>query len=294
MGSFECGDCGGEIDGWRGPTEFVAPGGSCPQCGAEPYELVGCLTLDESVGLSDNALADGINAATGRVQALLDSRSPQVNERFVAVQTFVARLVGLPTGEPLLDLMEASAVSKTIASEFRAAKTTGIAGAHWRAGWLDPGAEASADFGRPPLASVGRYNPEGDRVLYLSADGATALAEIRRGGNADGQQPYGQRFELALQGVAVCRVLPDPKGNTGALLYLSEAAPEEGAAAAAYRPTHFLRALAEAEGVAAIEYPSVRGGFQTNRNAINLVLFGEAATLAEAMAVGGPVLLTPP
>ena len=80
------------------------------------------------------------------------------------------------------------------------------------------------------------------------------------------------------------------------LLLDSEYAPEVTAEFAnarnPYRATHFLARLGRLNGVSGIEYPSVRGGIQSDSNAVNLVLMDEAVGEAGAMTDGLPFLVS--
>jgi hypothetical protein len=74
--------------------------------------------------------------------------------------------------------------------------------------------------------------------------------------------------------------------------YVPEATAEFANTQNPYRATHFLAYLGKLNGVSGIEYPSVRGGIQSDPNAVNLVLLDEAVGEAEAMTDGLPFLFS--
>ena len=69
----------------------------------------------------------------------------------------------------------------------------------------------------------------------------------------------------------------------------SECLPEECEFARnPYRATQFLAFLCRLRGIRAVEYPSVRGGYKENPEAVNVAVLGAAANAAGRMVKGDP------
>ena len=154
---------------------------------------------------------------------------------------------------------------------------------------------ASSEFWAPPKGEqkARRYNEHGERVLYLCRDIETVAAECQE--VAERPKLLIQKFVLIFPEDKVVTLKLDLEKTSPFLHYVlldSEYVPEETAEFPnvnnPYRATHFLTHLAKLTGVSALEYPSVRGNIQSNPNAINLVLMGDAVAEAEAMTEGKP------
>jgi RES domain-containing protein len=187
-------------------------------------------------------------------------------------------------------------IARLIREQIEAAASTGITGTFYRGRLFAPELTQprSADLGLPPAdrQGVGRYNESGSRVLYLARSPTVALAELER--SACKPLLFIQEFQLSLSSGKVLRLCDDLEVRFPHLHYLlldSEYIPEENPYVPdPYRATHFIAAVCRSLGISGVEYPSIRGGYTHDRNAINLVLFDKAAEDACRMMVGEPAL----
>jgi hypothetical protein len=152
----------------------------------------------------------------------------------------------------------------------------------------------------PPVnkQKVGRYNQSGNHVLYLSRTAKTTAAECPP--IVDRPVLFIQKFALKLPDLRMVSLELDLESKHPFLHYVlldSEYVPEEPHefpnVRYPYRATHFLAHLANINNVSGIEYPSVRGDFQNNPNAINFVMLNQSVIMAESMTEGVPFIFNP-
>jgi hypothetical protein len=247
--------------------------------------------------MSAQMSAEAQSGATGRKVTAVDTTRPDLNEAFNLVQRFVSALRNVAASQDL-DIPDSHRdIAETIRAEFGAAVTRGLERNYVRARWLLPNEVCPEQFLRPSQdrVRIGRYNANGDRVLYLCRDSRTALAEITGSRPSEEHRCYVQKFAVRLPETNVVLLSPQMEKVSPALnrfLFMSETLPKDGNEAFVYRPTHLLRHWAETFGVAAVEYPSVRAGFPNAENAANLVVFGPTAQLVEEMMVGDPEIVS--
>lgn len=290
--SFTCSACGAEAPGRIGSKEFRAVPGPCRACGKEAG-ITGHVTFSETVGVSATMSAVARNATTSRSTPAVDTERPEVNDSFNEVQRFVDMLIGLSDSDEIVTVGLASPVGAKVQAELAARVDVGLRGEYFRGRWLRRDEVLPESFRRPPSEKVkepGRYNRGGDPVLYLARDVPTVLDEIGRV-HAEERSLFVQRFVLDLPELRLVRLSPDvelPGSVLNQVMFFAERVPDNPSAAGVYRPTLFLRALAEELRVQALEFPSVRGGFPANANAVNLVVFGEAARMVEEQMDGEP------
>jgi RES domain len=164
---------------------------------------------------------------------------------------------------------------------------------YFRGRLLNEGEAVPSDFGPPPGRRVGRYNERGHRAWYLSRTAPTAAAEMR--GDADRRFVAIQRFNFTGDGIRVARVPNDLSERAPYLYYFMmgcENTEESGLGAAYLRPTHFLAAACRHLSIGALEYPSVRGRFPNEPNAINLVVFDRSIDGLLTDGVGAPFVVS--
>jgi hypothetical protein len=101
-----------------------------------------------------------------------------------------------------------------------------------------------------------------------------------------------QKYDLDLHSVRFIRLdttLEQTAPRLNFLLLESEYLPQESSLyPEPYRATQFLAYLCRRLDILAVEYPSVRGGFKDNPDAVNLVLLDSAVCLAATMSAGEP------
>lgn len=156
----------------------------------------------------------------------------------------------------------------------------------------DSGNPYPSDLGPPPIEKqgAGRYSEGEARVLYLSRTRQTAAVESR----CDRLKPriFVQQFDLSLPKIKVLRLdvhLEEKFPHLHYLLLDSEYLPGESPfVPSPYRATHFVAFLCRLCGISAVEYPSVKGNYKENSNAVNIVLFGNAVDDAVQMTSGTP------
>lgn len=183
--------------------------------------------------------------------------------------------------------------------EAHTAAECGIKGTYFRARSFPPGQDfpRSTEFGPPPQEKrrSGRYNEGNACILYLSRTQETAVFESER--PPERPRLFVQRFDLTLPQVRVLRLRIDLEDIAPYLHYLlldSEYIPNESLhVPAPYKATHFIAFLCRALGISGVEFPSVRGNFKNNPEAINLVLFDKCAQDACEMTVGAPIEIEP-
>jgi hypothetical protein len=147
-------------------------------------------------------------------------------------------------------------------------------------------------LGPPPLdkQTPGRYTEGYDVVLYLSKNPQTAAIESC----ASEEKPriFVQRFCLDFPDLRVLYLTASFEKTYPHLYYLllnSEYLKGEVTHLTdPYRATQFIAYLCRRCGVNAVEYPSVRGDFKRNPDAINLVVFGQFVAKATKMMNGEP------
>ena len=151
---------------------------------------------------------------------------------------------------------------------------------------------SSAVFGPAPLEkqTEGRYTEGKHSVLYLAR--TSELAALESPFDPDRPEIYVQEFEIVSRAWRVVRLDENLEGRAPTIQYLlleSEYLPEECEFVAdPYRATQFLAFLCRLRGIQAVEYPSVRGGYEENPEAVNVAVLGPAADAAGRMVKGDP------
>lgn len=174
------------------------------------------------------------------------------------------------------------------------AAQNGLCGSYFRSRRFenDSQSPSASDFGPPSLEDQrgGRYSEERARVLYLSATRQTAAVES--GYDKSKPRIFVQQFDFSLPEIKVLRLTNNLEERFPHLHYLllaSEYLPDESPfLPEPYRATKFVAFLCRMRGISAVEYPSVRGDYKDNSNAINIVLFGNAVDEATLMTSGIP------
>jgi hypothetical protein len=151
---------------------------------------------------------------------------------------------------------------------------------------------SSGDFGPAPpeKRSEGRYTEGKHSVLYLAR--TSELAALESPFDPDRPEIYVQEFEIVSRTWRVVRLDQDLEGKAPTIQYLlleSEYLAEECQFVAdPHRATQFLAFLCRLRGIQAVEYPSVRGGYKENPEAVNVAVLGAAADAAKLMVKGEP------
>jgi RES domain-containing protein len=238
-----------------------------------------------------------IRGKTGREGYHLKADHPTEH---VEVQDFVSELCR-SSNTDWNRLLETNETAQRIHRDFVGAIRTSIRGTYFRARSFPASTSqpTSQKLWAPPASkqAIGRYNELGNRVLYLSRNVQTVVAECPT--TVEKPKLFIQKFLLNFPTRGMLPLELDLETNHPYLHYLlldSEYVPEATAEFAnvrnPYRATHFLAHLGRLNGVSGIEYPSIRGGIQSASNAVNLVLMDEAVGEAEAMTDGLPFLLS--
>lgn len=232
-----------------------------------------------------------IRARTGREGYDLIRDIPTANK---AVQKFVTELCSDNTEKSRPNVINEYPVVKRISQQVQASAQSGISGNYFRGRWFPNEKTPSSDeFGPAPpeSARIGRYNEGDQRVLYLGRTVETILAECPPSG--ENERLFIQKFELSISNAHYLRLTEDLEAEFPELHYLlldseflADSAPFF--AAYPYRATHFLAYLCRIWGITGVEYPSIRGDFKNNPEAVNLVLFGDAVDSACTMTGGVP------
>lgn len=234
--------------------------------------------------------ADKKSGQTGRSAKVLenDKRTYHAN-----VQQFVQTLGKMDQPPNWLWILLRYPVAWRLAWELNKAKSNGIQGRYFRARCfsLEDGSPSTKDLGPPPAhkQSEGRYSDGKSVVLYLSRSAHVAAIEV----GSDGHKPcvFVQEFEIeipTLKMIYLKRDLEAIAPTLQSLLVESEYLPDEVPMTNPYRATQFLAHLCSLIGIDAIEYPSVRGDFLDNPNAVNLVILPPLVQAVLETANGDP------
>jgi hypothetical protein len=127
-------------------------------------------------------------------------------------------------------------------------------------------------------------------VLYLCRDQGTVVAECIY----TPEKPclYVQAFDIQLPLARVLKLDADLEKDFPSLHYflLESEYSEEGTTFVKfpYRATHFLAEVCRRLDIDAVEYPSIRGGYKDNRDAVNLVIFERHINSVCDTTVGRP------
>lgn len=160
--------------------------------------------------------------------------------------------------------------------------TTGIRREYFRGRYDGKQTLTSTEFGPPPLSSSpARYKFPGEMIWYAGWNPRTVRAELHAPGAISVQ-----RFRVDVPDVRVLRALPDHSQTAPAfhhLLTKSESHDENS-----YRASLLVREIAHRLGADAMEYPSVRVPYSADREGVNLVAWGTAATTLCAVPEGEP------
>jgi len=233
-----------------------------------------------------------ISAKTGRSGYHLINNKPTAH---VLVQEFITKLCSTQSKPCWFWILICNPIAWRLFRQVSAAAQIGLRGTYFRSRRFakDAPIPSSKDLGPPPLEKQGegRYTEGRDVVLYLSRNIETAA--IESGPNKSKPKIFIQRFDLGIPEIKVLRLAEDLEEKYPHLHYLlldSEYLPEETwFAPVSYRATQFVAYLCRLKGVLAVEYPSVRGEYKSNPEAVNLVLFGKAADMAKDMTSGDPI-----
>jgi hypothetical protein len=214
-----------------------------------------------------------------------------------AVQSFVSKLCSDPEIRSLHSwycTLISSPLAWRLYKQINGASCGRINGAYYRGRrfQIDTAKPSSSELGPPPLEKQGegRYTQGKSVVLYLSRTPETSALES----GTDPSKPriFIQKFELSIPNAKVLYLskdLEDRYPNLHYLLVNSEYLPAENPFFPnPYRATQFVAFLCQLRGILAVEYPSVRGCFRKNPDAVNIVLFGRVVDQASTMAVGDP------
>lgn len=205
------------------------------------------------------------------------------------VQEFVKKICNISSKPYWLFVLIKYPLAWRLFIQVRSASKVGLKGDYFRSRAFSNGcSKPSADsMGAPPLDKQGngRYTEGNDVVLYLSKNPRTAAIES----SASNQKPriFIQQFCLnitRLRFLSLTNNLEDTHPHLHYLLLNSEYLIGEASHVSnPYRATQFISFLCRLCRVNAVEYPSVRGDFKKNPDAINLVIFGRFVTEATKM-----------
>lgn len=209
------------------------------------------------------------------------------------VTSFVTALCSTKRRQSWKWLLLTNCIARTIYREARQAVSIGIQGLYFRGRILPSGQEpiGAVDFGPPPdKQGEGRYNEHGKEVLYLCRNVSTVAAECP----CTDEKPclFIQAFSIQLDTVRILRLDADLEEQSPYLQYTlleSEYAAEgTNSVRFPYRATHFIAEICRRLDIGAVEYPSVRGGYKDNHEAVNLVVFKQYCDSICDMMTGKP------
>lgn len=212
-----------------------------------------------------------------------------------AVQSFVGKLCSGSKSLSWYWVLLRHPIAWKLFKQVGEAAQNGLFGSYFRSRRFENDSQIplASDFGPPSLENQkgdGRYSEERTRVLYLSATRQTAAVESRY----DKSKPriFVQQFDFSLPEIKVLRLANNLEERFPHLHYLllaSEYLPDESPFSPnPYRATNFVAFLCRMHGISAVEYPSLRGNYKDNPNAINIVLFGNTVDEATLMTSGIP------
>lgn len=232
-----------------------------------------------------------ISGTTGRAGYHMVNNRPTA---YSSVASFVKELCSTERTRHWGWLLLTSCIARSIYREAKQAMTVGIHGRYFRGRRFPNGQEpkSASDFGPPPpeKRDKGRYNEYEGKVLYLCRNRSTVVAECPY----TPEKPclYIQTFDIQLETARVLKLDADLEERFPHLHYLlleSEYAAEGTTFVKfPYRATHFLAEICRRLGIDAVEYPSVRGGYKDNRDAVNLVVFEPCCDSICNMIMGRP------
>jgi hypothetical protein len=207
------------------------------------------------------------------------------------VATFVTKLCSTNRKQGWRWLLLTNRVAKTIYREINQAVSMGIHGHYYRGRRFPIGQQpiGAADFGPPPpdKRDEERYNEKGKEVLYLCRNVSTVNAERPP---TDELCLFIQAFNIQLDTVRILRLDSDLEKRFPYLQYMlleSEYAAEGTTFVRfPYRATHFIAEICRCLDIGAVEYPSVRGGYKDNHEAVNLVVFEQYCDRVCSMMTG--------
>jgi len=232
-----------------------------------------------------------IISTTGRSGYYLVNDRPTEAPR---VASFVHNLCSTDRIQNWGCLLLTNSIAKSINREAKQAASIGIHGCYFRGRRFPLGQhpESASDFGPPPpeKRNKGRYNEYGKRVLYLCSDLRTVATER----SYTPKEPclYVQTFDIQLDTARILKLNADLEDRFSHLHYflLESEYAAEGTTFAKfpYRATHFIAEICRRLGIDAVEYPSIRGGYKDNSDAVNLVIFEPYCDSICSMAVDRP------
>lgn len=265
-------------------TEMDSP---CPRCCWNVFEI-GFHDLNDTP--TDHASGVGINQHSGRQAPVFDTRE---DVPFQEAQRLFELVIKKGANCDWGTLTSEDETAASLLREMGEAVRVGLQGEFFRAQPFSSVQEnlQPCRFFRPPadLARAGRYNPQGNAVLYISNSPRTAASEVQW--ETGPCVVYAQKFLVdapSLRWIPFERSLQSRHPLLNAYLLLCESAPPREDVDSAYIPSHFLRSLAESFGVDAIGFPSVRR--REDDEVFNLVVFGDAMDLIERQGSGLPFI----
>jgi len=226
---------------------------------------------------------------------LIDSR-PTAHGK---VTSFVTELCSTKRRRSWKWMLLTNRSARTICREVKQAASGGIQGLYFRGRTFPSGQEpiGAVDFGppSPDRRGEGRYNEHGKKVLYLCRNVSTVAAECPR----TEEEPclFIQAFNIQLDAVRVLQLDADLEEQFPYLQYTlleSEYAAEgTNFVRFPYRATHLIAEICRRLDIGAVEYPSVRGGYKDNREAVNLIVFEQYCDSVCDMMAGEPFKYQP-
>ena len=230
------------------------------------------------------------SGTTGRSGYHIINNRPTAHGR---VTSFVTELCSTKHRQSWKWMLLTNCIARTIYREVKQAASVSIRGLYFRGRRFPSGQEpiGAVDFGPPPdKRGEGRYNEYGKGVLYLCRNVSTVVAECAH----TDEKPclFIQAFNIQLDAVRILRLDADLEKQFPYLQYtlLESEYAAEGTdfVRFPYRATHFIAEMCRRLDIGAVEYPSVRGGYKDNHEAVNLVVFEQYCDSVCDMMTGKP------
>ena len=221
-------------------------------------------------------------------------RQVKITDDYFNVTQFVIDLCSTSEYEKLDNLLKNNDIAKSVYADINRAIQHDLCGYYYRGRRFaqNETPESAIEFYPPTITKQGkgRYNKLGNNVLYLCKSKETIQKEVP----PNNKKPllFIQQFNIKISNVNVLKLDKDLENtcpNLQRFLLESERLVDGTSLVKyPYTATHFIAEICHKLNIAAVEYPSVQGGYITNKEAVNLVVFEPYWREVFQMANGKP------